>query len=137
MIGFSVAGLVASLMMLIGHNSFAPTQSSYDIAQRVRPLLTPDVPFYSVGTYDQTLPFYLRRTMTMVQFRDEMDFGLKQQPALAIDSMDDFRLRWAADEQAFALMRPDIYETLRSQGLSMDVVVNDGRRMIVKKPGRS
>ena len=132
--GFSAAGLIASLIALNGHNTFAPTMSSYDIAQKVRPLLTPGVPFYSVRTYDQTLPFYLNRTLTLVDYRDELDYGLKQQPELAIDSMDGFRLRWAADKQAFALMRPDDNETLRSQGLPMEVVFNDGKRLIVKKP---
>ena len=132
--GFSAAGLVAGLIALNGHNTFAPTMSSYDIAQKVRPLLTPGVPFYSVGTYDQTLPFYLNRTLMLVDYRDELDYGLKQQPELAIDSMDDFRSRWAADKQAFALMRPDDNETLRGQGLPMEVVFNDGKRVIVKKP---
>lgn len=132
--GFSAAGLVASLIALNGHNTFAPTMSSYDIAQKVRPLLTPGVPFYSVRTYDQTLPFYLNRTLTLVDYRDEMDYGLKQQPELAIDSMDEFRSRWAADKQAFALLKPDDNEILRSQGLPMQIVYNDGKRVIVKKP---
>ena len=132
--GFSAAGLIASLIALNGHNTFAPTMSSYDIAQKVRPLLTPGVPFYSVRTYDQTLPFYLNRTLTLVDYRDELDYGLKQQPELAIDSMDDFRSRWAADQQAFALMTPANHETLRGQGLPMEIVFNDGKRMVVKKP---
>ncbi|MBX9811462.1 MAG: glycosyltransferase family 39 protein [Burkholderiales bacterium] len=132
--GFSAAGLVASLIVLNGHNTFAPTMSSYDIAQKVRPLLTPGVPFYSVRTYDQTLPFYLNRTLMLVDYRDEFDYGLKQQPELAIDNMDDFRSRWAADKQAFALMTPENHETLRGQGLPMEIVLNDGKRMIVKKP---
>jgi 4-amino-4-deoxy-L-arabinose transferase-like glycosyltransferase len=132
--GFSAAGLVASLIALNGHNTFAPTMSSYGIAQKVRPLLTPGVPFYSVRTYDQTLPFYLNRTLMPVDYRDELDYGLKQQPELAIDSLDDFRSRWAADRQAFALMTPETHETLRGQGLPMEVVIGDGKRMIVKKP---
>lgn len=134
LIGFSAAGLVASLIVLNGHNAFAPTMSSYGIAQKVRPLLTPGVPFYSVRTYDQTLPFYLNRTLMLVDYRDELDYGLKQQPELAIHTMADFRSRWAADRQAFALMTPEDYETLRGQGLPMKLVANDGRRVIVKKP---
>ena len=134
LIGFSAAGLVASLMILNGHNTLAPTQSSYDIAQKIRPLLTPNVPFYSVRTYDQTLPFYLNRTLTLVDYRDEFDYGLKQQPELAIHGMDDFHLRWTADKQAFALMTPQEHETLHSRGLPMEVVLNDGKRVIVRKP---
>jgi hypothetical protein len=69
-----------------------------------------------------------------VDYRDELGYGLKQQPELAIDSLDDFRSRWAADRQAFALMTPETHETLRGQGLPMEVVIGDGKRMIVKKP---
>lgn len=134
LIGFSASGLIAGLIALNGHNTLAPTHSSYGIAQKVRPLLTPGVPFYSVRAYDQTLPFYLNRTLMLVDYRDEFDYGLKQQPELAINSMDAFRLRWAADKQAFALMKPEDNETLRSQGLPMEVVFNNGKWVIVKKP---
>jgi len=135
LVGLSASGLVASLIGLNGHNTLAPIHSSYNIAQKIRPLLTPGVPFYSVRTYDQTLPFYLNRTLMLVDYRDEFDYGLKQQPELAINGMDAFRSRWAADKQAFALLRPEDNETLRSQGLPMEVVFNDGKRVIVKKPG--
>lgn len=134
LIGFSASGLIAGLITLNGHNTLAPTHSSYGIVQKVRPLLTPGVPFYSVRAYDQTLPFYLNRTLMLVDYRDEFDYGLKQQPELAINSMDAFRLRWAADKQAFALMKPEDNETLRSQGLPMEVVFNNGKWVIVKKP---
>lgn len=134
LIGFSASGLIAGLIALNGHNTLAPTHSSYGMAQKVRPLLTPGVPFYSVRAYDQTVPFYLNRTLMLVDYRDEFDYGLKQQPELAINSMDAFRLRWAADKQAFALMKPEGHETLRSQGLPMEVVFNNGKWVIVKKP---
>ena len=134
LIGFSAAGLVTSLIVLNGHNIMAPNMSSYHIAQKVRPLLTPGVPFYSIGTYDQTLPFYLARTLTLVNYRDELDYGLQQQPELAIDRIEDFLVRWAADRQAFALLTPADHEVLRGQGMLTDVVVNDGKRVIVTKP---
>ena len=38
----------------------------------------PGVPFYSVDTYDQTLPFYLKRTVTMVAYKDELGFGISR-----------------------------------------------------------
>ena len=82
------------------------------MAQQVLPYLKPGVPFYSVGTYDQTLDFYLGRTVTLVQFRDELDFGLQQEPQLAIP---DGRAN-GGDLEAAAL-RPglvgkDLYEQL-------------------------
>ncbi len=39
-----------------------------------------DAPLYSVGTYDQSLTFYLRRTVTLVGYRGELDYGLRKAP---------------------------------------------------------
>jgi hypothetical protein len=47
----------------------------------------------------QALPFYLERTLTLVEFPDEMEFGLKQQPELWIPDRADFVARWRAHNQ--------------------------------------
>ena len=36
--------------------------------------------YTSVGTYDQTLPFYWRRTFELVAYRGELDYGLRHDP---------------------------------------------------------
>jgi hypothetical protein len=43
-----------------------------------------DTPIYSVSTYEQSMTFYLRRTVTLVDYWDEFTFGLRQQPELSI-----------------------------------------------------
>ena len=63
-------------------------------------------------TYEQTLPFYIKRTVTLVDYRDELDFGLKQEPELAIPTMEEFEARWRSDRKALAIMGPDIYREL-------------------------
>ncbi len=75
--------------------------SAYRMAQQVKPYLKPGIPFYSVGTYDQTLDFYLGRTVTLVQFRDEMDYGLQQEPQLAIPTVEE----WMDDSGSNSLTR--------------------------------
>lgn len=135
--GFSLAALVANLLVLNGHDSFAPSLSSYAIAQRLRAVVPAGVPFYSVRTYDQTLPFYLERTFTLVEFRDELDYGLRQQPELAIHDLQEFRARWAAQARAYAVTTPEQYELLRREGFPMQLVAEDGRRVVVKKPDSS
>jgi len=119
---------------LLGHDSLGPVNSAHDVAAAIRSRVPPDVPFYSVDTYDQTLQFYLKRTTTMVAYRDELGFGIEQEPQKFIPDLAAFEKEWRAAPQAWALMSPATWSQLRDKGLPMDEVVRDTRRVIVKKP---
>jgi hypothetical protein len=121
-------------MILTGHNALAPSMSGYAMAQQVRPYLKPGVPFYSVGTYDQTLDFYLDRTVTLVQFRDELDFGLQLEPQLGIDTVDQWMQIWRGQPYALALIGNELYEQLSAAGFPMTRIAQDTRRSIIKTP---
>jgi 4-amino-4-deoxy-L-arabinose transferase-like glycosyltransferase len=130
----AIAAFVAGNGALLGHDELAKAFSGQYLASQVKPLLTPDVPIYSVDTYDQTLPFYLQRTVILVAKTDELAFGLDQEPWKWIPTIPEFERRWAADADAFAIMEPSRFDELRRQGLPMTVVARDTRRLIVRKP---
>ncbi len=98
----------------------------------MKPYLKPGVPFYSVYTYDQTLDFYLGRTVTLVQFRDELDFGLQQEPRLAIPTVGEWVEIWKQQPYALALVGKDLYEQLAATGVPMELIANDHRRYFIK-----
>jgi 4-amino-4-deoxy-L-arabinose transferase-like glycosyltransferase len=116
------------------YEAFSPRQSGLAVAEKARPYITPSTRLYSVKIYDQTLPFYLARTLTLVEYIDEFETGLKSQPALAIGSLDAFRADWLRPGDALAIMQPDTYQTIRTQGLPMQLVHEDPRRVLVRKP---
>ena len=128
------AGLVATQLIVTGHESLSPSMSAYRLAQQVKPYLKPGIPFYSVSTYDQTLDYYLGRTVTLVQFRDEMDFGLQQEPTLAIPTVEEWMDIWKQQSYALAQVEKGVYEQLRANGFPMDLIANDHRRYFVKTP---
>jgi len=131
-------GLVFAQLALSGHESLSKANSAYYIAQKIKPELKPGMPFYSVDTYDQSLQFYLRRPTTMVSYKDELGFGIAQEPEKFIPSVALFEQAWTAGGDALALMSPRTYETLRAQGLSMRLVARDTRRIIVaRRPAAS
>ncbi len=99
------------------------------------PLLPPAVPFYSVGMYEQTFPFYLQRTLTLVDYRDEMGFGLDREPSLGIADRAEFVTRWQSAPDAFAIMNPGTYRELQAAQLPMQVVARDTRRIVVRRAG--
>jgi hypothetical protein len=95
----------------------------------------PQTPLYVVGRYEQSLPFYLGRTMTMVQHADELEFGLQQQPELWIPTREEFMRVWlrhhASGGAAVAILSQQAYEQFVKAGLPMRVIGADPRRVIV------
>ena len=127
------AGLAFAQLALSGHESLSRANSAYYIAQQIKPELKPGMPFYSVDTYDQSLQFYLRRTTTMVAYKDELGFGIAQEPEKFIPDVARFEQIWNADHDALALMSPGTYDKMRAQGLPMRLVARDTRRVIVAR----
>ncbi len=128
-----LAALIGWSCLLHGHEILGRGMSTYDLARAMKPAIEPDTTIYSVGLFEHTLDFYLRRTVTLVAFRDELEFGLAQQPERGIASLDDFTVRWNADRAPLAVMARDGFDTLAARHLPMRVVACDGRRIVVGK----
>ncbi|MFA6312945.1 MAG: glycosyltransferase family 39 protein [Sterolibacterium sp.] len=133
-VSLAFGGLLVGQLFLLGHDSLAPANSAYQIVERIRSQVQPGVPFFSLNTYDQTLPFYLKRSVTMVGYKDELGFGIEQEPQKFIPDLAGFEQAWRAAPQAWALMGPDTYQQLLATGLPMHLAARDTRRIIVRKP---
>jgi hypothetical protein len=96
-------------------------------------LATGSDPVYSVGTFDHSLTFYLRRTATLVAFRNELDFGLTLEPHKGIDSLEQWVPRWQAERQALGVMDRTTYELLMKQGVPMVLRAENPKRLIVSR----
>lgn len=131
------ASLLSGSAILQGHGQLSPYSSAKDLAVQVAPRLKPGRPFYSILIYEQTLPFYLQRTMTLVQYRGEMAFGLDQEPHKGLATVDAFKQRWQAEAEAYAIMTFDEFDRLRMEGLPMEELARDRRYVIVQKPSPS
>jgi hypothetical protein len=79
------------------------------------------------------LPFYISRTLTLVEFADELEFGLKQEPNLWVPTLAKFEQRWVSHDDAFAIMAPHTYRELYGNGLPMEIIASDPRRVVVRK----
>src|SRR5882724_1660644 len=86
-----------------------------------------DPPFYSVASYDQSVPFYLGRSVTLVGYKDELAPGIATEPAKYVGSVDEFLGRWHEDADAFAIMTPRLYDKLSREGLPGRVLALDSR----------
>ena len=133
-----VAMAFATLLMLEclqnAYGYLSPRQSGYEVAQKMKPWLEPSTRLYSVAHYDQSVPFYIGRTLTLVAYVDEFETGQKAEPGRSIASLESFPAEWQRPGGALAIMQPGAYEKLKASGLPMLVLHDDPRRILVRKP---
>ncbi len=116
-----------------GYEKISPLQSAYALAEAVKPYLTPETRFYSVGNYEQSLPFYIKRTITLVDYVDEFDMGQKLEPQKWIPKTSDFVAAWNAPGPAMAIIPHGDVDKIRGLGIDFDVIHKDPRRVAIKK----
>ena len=130
----ALAGLLLIECIEEGYEKLSPRQSGKAVAQAMKPWLKPSTRLYSVNHYDQTVPFYIKRKVMLVNYRDEFETGLEAEPGLALWETDEFEDEWQRPGDALAIMQPGTYEKFRRLGLPMQVLHEDPRRVLVRKP---
>jgi len=132
---------MATILMLqaiySGSDAFRAIRSAADLVTTLENTANPpydrSAPFFQVHMYDQTLPFYLERTTTLVEYRDELGPGLDAQPELAIAREADWIERWKALPQAYALMSHETHDALATAGVPSRVVASDPRHVLIAR----
>lgn len=135
MTSLALSTLVAVVIAVAGFDAFSPTRSTSAIlrtAQAAGPI-DPSAPFYQIAMYDQTLPFYLGRTTTLVAYRDELALGIDAEPQRQIPTIAAWVDVWRARSDGYAVLPPDQYARLSADGVPMRVLARDARRVIVSR----
>jgi 4-amino-4-deoxy-L-arabinose transferase-like glycosyltransferase len=127
-----VGWCLAWLVLIRAASPLAPVYSGVELAAALKGA-DREAPFYSVATYDQTLTFYLQRTVTLVAYRGELDYGLRKQPDAAIADVAEFLRRWSAPVQAFAVMEKRMFDELKTRGVPMRLVAHTNNRVLVAR----
>jgi len=135
----ALSALLTGQIGLTGHNEAARDRSAKHIAEAIRDKVKtaegkPEIPFYSVQTYEWTLAFYLPRIFTLVNYQDEMSFGIQQEPQRWVPTLEEFAKVWATQPEALAIMPVYSYPALQKLGLSMKTIYEDSQFIVVKKP---
>jgi 4-amino-4-deoxy-L-arabinose transferase-like glycosyltransferase len=117
-----VGGLLLAHSALIAADYLPRMRALIDLTQQLRPWLDASTRLYCVNGYPQPLPFYLQHSCTLVGYRGELDFGLQQEPWLAIPDVRHFAPDWQQQSDALAIMRPEDYQQLEALGAPMRVI---------------
>lgn len=129
----SIAVMIGIEFIERGYEKISPLQSGHGLAQSINKHVTPDTRLYSVKTYDQSAPFYLKRTLTLVEYVDEFEMGQKLEPEKFIASLKDFPAAWSAPGAVIAIIQPNAINEMKALGLDFDVIHQDPRRAAIKK----
>jgi 4-amino-4-deoxy-L-arabinose transferase-like glycosyltransferase len=128
-----VGGLATWTGVLWAAAVLAPVYSGAALYQQLPAALRQDIPVYSVRTYDQSLTFYLRHPVTLVEYRGELDFGQTLEPAKSIATLAAFETVWRESAQALAVLERPTFQQLRLQGLPMVIRASSPRSFIVSR----
>jgi 4-amino-4-deoxy-L-arabinose transferase-like glycosyltransferase len=126
--GWCLAGLLA----MRAASAVAPIYSGVTLA-RAFPHMPREAPLYSIASYDQTLPFYWGRTVQLVSYRGELDYGLKRDPGAEIPTVDEFVARWTEEPDAFAVMEMPMFDELMKRKVPMREIARDAGRVLVAR----
>ena len=128
--------LLFPALILAGSQQVAELRSARALVEPLRPVIR-DAPFYSVDFYQQTVPWYLRRTVTLVGWRGELDFGIGKEPERWLPDHAAFARHWRTEPDAWALIPRSSLPALQRLGLPMQVRAENRDFVIVSHPEAS
>ena len=127
--------LTASLAAIAGHRDYAPLFSASSTIAAMSPQPSAQTPFFAVESYDHSVPWSLRRAVTMVGYRDEFGEAVYWEPGKYIREDAGFARAWTEARDAYALFALRDFDRLRAAlAVPMEVVAQGPRYVIVRKP---
>jgi len=129
----SVCATLSTLLLMWGFQAIAVSRSSADEARAIQSHVSDSSPIYAVGTYPQALPFYLKRTITLVGYTGELKMGINSEPEKQIPTLDEFLQHWEQEQQAVAVVPTKEFEDFTARTSSYRVIYEGPRRTVVTK----
>jgi 4-amino-4-deoxy-L-arabinose transferase-like glycosyltransferase len=127
-----VGWCLGGVLLMRAAAAVAPVYSGIVLA-RALGTVPRDEPIYSVATYDQTLPFYSQRTVKLVAYRGELDFGLRHDPSAEISQVSEFLREWQSVTAGYAVMETTLFDDLKRRGVPLREVARDVHRVVAAR----
>ena len=130
-----VSAFAGLQLAIAGFEALSPIRSSSDILRTALRAETAvaEAPFYQVGMYDQTVPFYLKRPTRIVDYRQELSLGIDSEPQKQVPTLEAWIAEWQALPKGYALMDRELEAPLTAHGVPMRVLARDARRVVVSR----
>jgi 4-amino-4-deoxy-L-arabinose transferase-like glycosyltransferase len=132
-----VSWFLATGTILVAANAAQALFSARDVALALRleaaAAGAADAPIFAVQAYQQSLVFYLQRPVVLVDYRDEFDLGLTQDPSRGIATLREFTEAWLPLSDGFAVMPPSSRDRLSGLGVPTREIARFPDRVIVSR----
>jgi 4-amino-4-deoxy-L-arabinose transferase-like glycosyltransferase len=129
----AVSAILAWQCLLCAYGVIPPSHSARDLVAAVRPYVGPQTRLYSIGQYRETVSPYLGRTLTLVAYEGELQFGLNAEPGRQTATPQQFAAAWDASRDAVAFFDPGMWDDWRRRGLPGRVVAADSYTVAVSR----
>lgn len=119
---------------LLGAAASVDTRPIKDLALTVKALAGPQDWVVSYNTYYQDLPFYSQRLVTIVDWRNELSFGLAHQPEAQqwlMDSQTFWQKANHTQQTIFLVMDADVYQRLANKN-QLQVLAQSGSNVLLR-----
>lgn len=111
-----IAGTMLELITFIVTVPYVDTRSIKPLAEKLRPLLKTSDEVACYGIYFQDLPYYLQRKVIIVDWTNELTFGMQHQDARDwMLNSEQFFNRWRSDKVLYAVMAKNFYAFLQNK----------------------
>ena len=131
----ALGGFGATQIALIGHRTLAAEFSAAPTIAALPALPPASARVFTVDAYDHTIPWSLRRTVTLVGYKDELAEAVGWEPQRFIPDLPGFARAWSAAPEAYAFFAARDFDRLRAElALPMQVAARGPRYVIVRKP---
>lgn len=127
--------ILACQLALWGYQALTPSRSARQVAQVIDKYdPSHKWPVYVIDNYSPSLPFYLRRLVTMVVYQGELHLGISAEPWKVVRTPGDFAAVWRKDKHAIAVFRNNNIDEYRKDfDLPMTLLKRGPRRTIVAR----
>jgi len=132
-IALAAAGFLATQLAIVGHTTISERFSAAALIGSLEPQPPAGAPVYAVDIYDHSLPWYLRRPVTMVGYRDEFGVAIDWEREKFIPDITTFERVWKDQKEAYAFVGAGEFDRLAAR-LPMRVIARDVRYVFVAKP---
>jgi 4-amino-4-deoxy-L-arabinose transferase-like glycosyltransferase len=133
---YALCVLLGIQMTSWGYQSISELRSSRAMAEAIQSYIDLSgkdfVEIYNVDRYDQSLPYYLDRTIKLVEFTGELEFGITQEPQKWTNYAN-FLSLWLNSEQVISVISRPYYEYLQQQNIPMRTIYENSRYIAVAR----
>ncbi|MGH8231947.1 MAG: hypothetical protein ACRESY_09015, partial [Steroidobacteraceae bacterium] len=129
----ALGGLLLAQSALLAAEQLPRMRALVTLEQVLQRQAQPATRLFCVGNFPQPIPFYLQRPCTLVGYRGELDFGLRQEPWLGIADVAALVPIWQQQSDALAIVRPEDYRQMQALGAPMRVIYTGESLVVVSR----